>query len=454
LDCKTKSLFTEPQIQAISPKPEAFAAGKKLSAASQWLSFGKSDRAMWGEIKGSGSTPYRTQIDIQDVAYKCSCPSRQFPCKHGLGLLLLYSDATKVTDGIATEPDWVIEWVDKRRTKAEAPPKEEKEYTNEEREKLDKAKEKRQDDRIVLVNAGIQELDLWLQDIVRLGLLELQNKSSADISNMAARMVDSKAPGLASWVNSLNNIDYGNTDKFHEEATSIIGKLYLLVLSWKNFENLTPEWQQTIKTLFGWTQSSKELLADANASSLKDEWIVLGQEVEEIDDITIQRNWLWAVNNNKTALILNFGTRFSPLENTVIPGLIIEAELLFFPSVLEHRAVMKIQKSILPLLNTQPKFCANWNEVNELMTDQQAINPWSNNQAFLLEKVSLTKVNDDWFLIDKDNCMMMASQKVNEEIFLKWILISGNIPCNISVVMKGSTALPLGIFFDKKYMLL
>jgi len=66
------------------------------------------DAVIWGECQGSGAKPYQVQIALAEPAFKCSCPSRKFPCKHGLGLLLIY--ATSPISVIASErPAWVSE---------------------------------------------------------------------------------------------------------------------------------------------------------------------------------------------------------------------------------------------------------------------------------------------------------------------------------------------------------
>ena len=133
--------FTESQIQNLAPDDASFKAGKALSGKNQWLAASFTERSLWGEIKGSGSKPYQTQVDINAIAFKCSCPSRKFPCKHGIGLLLLWAnDASAVTAG--TEPSWVAEWMDKRVAKAEKPA-EPKEHTEEDIAKSEKSKQKR-----------------------------------------------------------------------------------------------------------------------------------------------------------------------------------------------------------------------------------------------------------------------------------------------------------------------
>lgn len=67
---------------------------------------------------GSGKEPYRTQADLNGPAFQCSCPSRKFPCKHSLGLLLLLvGNPARVSE--AAPPDWVSDWTAKRNTTAE-----------------------------------------------------------------------------------------------------------------------------------------------------------------------------------------------------------------------------------------------------------------------------------------------------------------------------------------------
>ncbi|MRT44910.1 SWIM zinc finger family protein, partial [Xylella fastidiosa subsp. multiplex] len=83
------------QVLALAPDAASRKAGSKLGAAGPWSEAGSSDEgAVWGLCKGSGSKPYQTVVDLADAAgpaYKCSCPSRKFPCKHALGLLLLWA---------------------------------------------------------------------------------------------------------------------------------------------------------------------------------------------------------------------------------------------------------------------------------------------------------------------------------------------------------------------------
>src|SRR5690348_16644341 len=56
---------------------------------------------LFGDCKGSGAENYRPSADFSDPTkpvYRCTCPSRQFPCKHSLALLYAYALGSKFAE--------------------------------------------------------------------------------------------------------------------------------------------------------------------------------------------------------------------------------------------------------------------------------------------------------------------------------------------------------------------
>ena len=99
------------QVLAFAPDARSAAAGEKLGTPASWQNLGGNDDAYWGECKGSAL--YQVRVARADLAANCSCPSRKFPCKHALGLLVLAATMPKAL--AATEPpEWVIEWLVRR----------------------------------------------------------------------------------------------------------------------------------------------------------------------------------------------------------------------------------------------------------------------------------------------------------------------------------------------------
>ncbi len=77
--------LTTEQILALAPDTASAKAARPLAAARAWLQVARNGATLWGECQGSAKDPYRTQIDLSEPAFRCSCPSRKFPCKHGSG---------------------------------------------------------------------------------------------------------------------------------------------------------------------------------------------------------------------------------------------------------------------------------------------------------------------------------------------------------------------------------
>src|SRR5918996_4498463 len=106
--------YSSDQIIALAPDAASAKAGRSLATASKWQNVGGDERALWGECQGSGAKPYQIVIDLNEPAFKCSCPSRKFPCKHSLGLFLLVANQRATGSTVTTAPDWAAEWLEKR----------------------------------------------------------------------------------------------------------------------------------------------------------------------------------------------------------------------------------------------------------------------------------------------------------------------------------------------------
>lgn len=85
-------VFDEQKIVAMAPNANAVSNGRKISASGGFVRRIKSedDSFYAGECKGSGKKNYIVSVDLVDrdnPVFRCSCPSRQFPCKHNIALM-------------------------------------------------------------------------------------------------------------------------------------------------------------------------------------------------------------------------------------------------------------------------------------------------------------------------------------------------------------------------------
>ncbi len=444
--------LTEEQIYQLAPDAMSLGAGKGLAIASKWDIFAYNERVLWGEIKGSGSTPYRTQVDLNNTAFKCNCPSRKFPCKHGLGLYLLF--ARNFTDFTKTdnEPVWVKEWIDKRASKpAVAEPKPD---TTDAAVKQAKAKEKRQNKRLDEITGGVAELDLWLKDLLRGGFLAFPDKGPQFWRKTAARMVDAKAPGLGNMVKEFQEINYFSGNAWQSEALQQATKLFLLLESTKNIEQLPDAFQEDVKSMLGISRTQKELLEDVSAEKIKDAWLVLGRQREtNNEELTIQRDWLYGTQSKRFALILNFAYRSTPIQNLVVPGTAAQAELVFYPGNYPIRAVIKVIGSTTTKF-TPPDTLSHWDAAQEYYTQLLSRFPWADNIPMFVSNVLPVMQNTQWYLKDTEGCIMPLHASFDIQKMYQILALSGGTAVHIAFLRQKDTIFPMGVWIDGQYKLI
>ena len=111
---------TEQQILALAPNPAAASNGKKISQKGGFVKLERTqdDTLYMGECTGSGKSNYITSADYIDEAnpvFRCTCPSRQFPCKHSLALM--YEMLAKKEFGICEVPEDILKKREKKQAK-------------------------------------------------------------------------------------------------------------------------------------------------------------------------------------------------------------------------------------------------------------------------------------------------------------------------------------------------
>ncbi len=91
--------ITEQYITTLAPNANAVNNGRKISQKGGFVKRFRSgdDTFYMGECSGSGKSNYITSADFveENPVFRCSCPSRQFPCKHSLALLFEISQEKK-----------------------------------------------------------------------------------------------------------------------------------------------------------------------------------------------------------------------------------------------------------------------------------------------------------------------------------------------------------------------
>lgn len=345
-------------IEDAAPDQASLKAATKLLKPAQWPERLKSDDGglIWGTCQGSGANPYRVAVDLSDLGAKCSCPSRKFPCKHALALMLFWS-ADQSDFSVADTPEWITEWLGRRRKSATgntkpsddtalvkslaaardhedtAPPDPKAEARNK-AAKIKRAEATRQS-----ISDGLQELEGWISDQLRTGLTNLLGDLTSRCRRIASRLVDAKAGTLAARLDSLpaTILDLPARDR-PDALISALGKLVLISRGWGTGEHVPAALKREIVG----AEPREDLLQSSDALRQTGRWEVLASREENRRDGLIARStWLLGLDNADTrfALLQDFypaslgqqGAAFSPGEQ-------FHAELAYYPARVPLRA--------------------------------------------------------------------------------------------------------------------
>ena len=329
------ALFNAPtadQVRALAPDASAARSGEGLANARHWTMLGRSGRAVWGLCQGSGASPYQVAVDLSGPAFKCTCPSRKIPCKHALGVLLLNAaDGTALPEG--EPPPWTADWLASRDTRATAA----QERASKPPAEVDEvAQAKRAEARTRKVEAGLEEFDRWLRDLMRRGLAAARSEGYGYWDTAGARLVDAQAPSLGRSVRALGGIASGGP-AWGERALEHAARLHLVVEGHRRLADLPGPLAADVRTLVGWTVREDDLPDDAGVT---DRWLAVGRAVSGNERITTARTWLLGERTGRWALHLAFAPGELP-PPIVLPGGSLEATVDFYPSATPLRGRLR-----------------------------------------------------------------------------------------------------------------
>jgi SWIM zinc finger len=177
-------------IEAAAPNVDAAKNGRALLLKNKFVALHRSaDKSLWfGRCQGSGKEPYLCSADFavpDKPVYRCSCPSRQFPCKHSLGLLFAMAQGKAFT--VADVPEDLAAKREKKAARTEKRKAETKKPPTVNKSALAKKIQTQLD--------GIDLLEKLTQDVVRLGIGNMNAKTARELEEQAKQLGNAYLPG-------------------------------------------------------------------------------------------------------------------------------------------------------------------------------------------------------------------------------------------------------------------
>jgi len=444
--------YSEDQARAFVTDAGTLQRGQQLAQPAKWNNLGRTDDTAWGECAGSGAKPYLTGIDLREPAFKCSCPSRVFPCKHGAGLLLLLARQPTLF-AATTPPGWLEEWLAKRQQTQTK--KEEKVAPLRQAESAPMAAVAVVADpepasapssgvapaRLARMAQGADELEVWLLDLVRHGLATLDQQPAKFWENQAARLVDNQLPGLASTLRELATLRHTHAD-WPARLLGRLGELYWLVRAFQNQAQLPAATRQEVLQQVGVTIKKEEL--PSYASPVVDEWQVAGQFTWEEERLTARRSWLYGLGTGRYALVLEFAFGSQVFATPLVPQGIYAGGLLFYPGPSPLRAA----PVALTFVGSAPLASAPAAQRPSHLLDEyaQALGrqPWLREWPATLEQVQLAQQPaGNWTLVHPTDSVALPLRFTDSDAPWQLLARSGGQPMTLFGEWDGRAFRPL-----------
>ncbi len=345
-------------IEQLAPDQASLKAAAGLTKPSKWSDVGASadGTLIWGACAGSGANPYRVMADLTDLASKCTCPSRKFPCKHVLAMLWMRADKS-MTFAVADTPEWVSDWLGRRRKGATAatPPvatgqakdmraalvtePEAPDDPKAEARRLAASEKRARETQAAILNA-LDALEQWIGDQLRIGLAGFLDEATARCRRIAARLVDGKAQTLGGRLDELPSrlLALPSGDRVRC-AVAELAKLTMLARAYRAAPG-DPDIARAVAT----TETREAVLENAETLRVTATWDVIGERVEtRRDGLVSQTTWLLNLGDQgpRFAMLVDYfpasagrrGSAFSVGEQ-------LEAELAFYSARTPLRALI------------------------------------------------------------------------------------------------------------------
>ena len=234
--------INEQFIEAAAPNADAAKNGRGLAAKNKFTALHRSadDTLLFGHCQGSGKEPYLCSADFSVAVapvYRCSCPSRQFPCKHCVG------SAVRLRAG---------EEIHSRRRAGGAGGEARASRPRGSRRKRRRPSKPRTVNKAALAKkikaqlAGIDLLEKMTLDLVRLGIGNMNAKAASEVEEQAKQLGNAYLPGAQAALHNYTRLFYNNEgeertaaqrEAVYSEALDQLGRLHALVKQGRTYLN-------------------------------------------------------------------------------------------------------------------------------------------------------------------------------------------------------------------------
>jgi len=290
--------------------------------------------------------------------------------------------------------------------------------------------------RLFQMNKGLEELALWMGDLIRQGLGRLGEQDEQVFERFAAHMVDAKLGSIGRRIRSWKKF-LGREDG-HEQLLAEMGDLLLLVRAFQRPGSLPEDLGQDVFQLAGLAPKKEEVL---EGDPVEGTWTVAGVVSGEEENLRFRRTWLQRLENGSFALLLDFAWGDQPYERSWKPGQQFKGSLVYYPSAYPMRALVR-EPGKPTFAGPALKGCPSLDELGRQFSQALSQQPWLQRLPVILENAIPLRTNDDhWALADKR--LLTIPLLCTPETGWALLSVSGGHPISVFGEYNGATFSPL-----------
>jgi hypothetical protein len=297
------------------------------------------------------------------------------------------------------------------------------------------------------VAGGLDELERWLADQIRQGLVATRRAGPGHFDEIGRRMVDAQASGIAGVLSRLGPITA--REDWPARLVAEYGLLHLLAVGHRRRAELPAELVATIRSRVGFTLSREEVLA---RPAMRDLWDVLGRRDEEHDGLVTRRVWLRGRGTGRPALVLSFAPVGKELDASLVTGTTVDAELAFYPGSSPLRALVA-RRHDAPALAAEaadggPPPGVTIRQALLEVAEALAGDPWTDGRPLVLAGVVPALIGAGWGLADPET---VAALPLRSAAAAPWrlIAVSGGRPSTVAAEWTPDGLIPLCTWDDE-----
>ena len=295
----------------------------------------------------------------------------------------------------------------------------------------ERAASRRAEDRSQRVADGLAELSEWLRDQVRVGLAasaHAAGKKSGGADEMAARMVDAQAPGVAGSLRGLSRLPGTGVD-WPSRLLSSYAMLHLLIRAHERLDLLPDGLAANVRARVGYRIGRNDVLA---RPAITDHWLVLG--TRDLDGAVLGRRiWLRGQDTGRFAMVLTFARNtYGSWQDwdtaKLTPGTLLHASLHFYPGEPPMRAIIG-ERLTAPVPAKPP---VPDRDINAMLADYAAgieQDPWLTIWPAVLDGTPMPPEpgsGEPWYLVDQAGTALPLAAEQGSP--WKLLVISDGLP--------------------------